>query len=192
MVKLGQDIIHCRFLRAVGTSEHRCSRFIVTALCQNQIEGKPFFVVSPNQLNDPFYLEYLRQMYGSKIGIRPVDQQNQALQISFGCAATKAARSGETGRNGSNQRIWNRCIPMGRVPDGVRGYVLWYLMQKNPTREFYYETLSRQSSGTYSYLEPHGLIMKLNRARCRINRGNGETRHRFFGASNISPFIGDC
>ena len=49
-------------------------RYIISALCESQTEGQPFFTLTQNQLIDGRYARYIRLIYGSKLTL-PTDEE---------------------------------------------------------------------------------------------------------------------
>jgi hypothetical protein len=128
-----------------GTSP---GRFLVTALSKSQIRGEPFFTLTQNGLQDDSYLDYLRAMYGSRMAIPTVEDWQRAAKEAV--RATK------------EQRRLSANNPDVLEVMELRERVARLIFEANPDREFYYEE-SFAADWMYPYLEPHRLIMKLNR-----------------------------
>ena len=146
-------------------------RFVVTPLTESHADGKPFFTLSQNPLADVTYLHYLRAMYGGKIHT-PTDEDSQKSYQDYTTDAQrrlshdqqfpnepKQLKPGEEVRLDSNGRI-QLSGQMNVI--GIRELLTKTIFEKNPDREFYIEE-SFPLDWMYPYLEPHGLIMKINR-----------------------------
>jgi hypothetical protein len=173
-------------------------RFIITALTESHADGKPFFVLSQNPLADVTYLHYLRAMYGGKI-YTPTDEDSQK---SFQDYKTDAQRRlshdqqfpneprqlmpGEEVRLDSNGRI-QMSGHMNVI--GIRELLTKTIFDKNPDREFYIEE-SFPLDWMYPYLEPHGLIMKINRRQLPELSDEIVQRDSDYWTKYVTPMIG--
>jgi hypothetical protein len=169
-IAFGYDIIQSIPAGSIYFGGADPGRFVVTALMESHADGKPFFVLSQNPLTDATYLHYLRAMYGGKIHTLT----DEDLQKSFQDYTTDAQRRlshdkqfpneprqlkpGEEVRLDSNGRI-QMSSHMNVI--GIRELLTKTIFDKNPDREFYVEE-SFPLDWMYPYLEPHGLIMKIN------------------------------
>jgi hypothetical protein len=173
-------------------------RFAVTALMESHADGKPFFMLSQNPLADATYLHYLRAMYGGKIHT-PTDED---LQKSFQDYKTDAQRRlahdqqfpnepkqimpGEDVRLDSNGQIQ---VSGYMAVIGVRELLTKTIFDKNPDREFYLVEGS-PLNWMYPYLEPHGLIMKINRQPLPASSDEIVQRDRDCWTKYVTPMIG--
>jgi hypothetical protein len=174
-------------------------RFVITALVESHADGKPFFVLSQNPLADGTYLKYLRSMYAGKI-YTPTDED---FQKSFQDYTTDAQRRlahdrqfpdeprqlkpGEQVRLDSNGRIQMS----GQMNiAGVRELLTKTIFDKNPDREFFIEE-SFPLDWMYPHLEPHGLIMKINRQPLPALSDEMVKKDRDYWMKQVSPMIGD-
>jgi hypothetical protein len=165
-------------------------RFIVTALQKSQTDGDPFFTLTQNALADGSYLNYLRSIYGDKIKI-PI--------------AEDAQRCFQEYSEGAQQRFQNHTLKPGEDVQMTQGHVrisgqvavmeingllVKTIFDKNPDREFNIEE-SFPLDWMYPNLEPHGLIMKINRQPLSglseaIVRSDSDYWTQF-----VTPLIGD-
>jgi hypothetical protein len=173
-------------------------RFVVTALMKSHANGKPFFMLSQNPLADITYLQYLRSMYGGKI-YTPTDED---LQKSFQDYTKDAQR-----RLAHDQQFPNepRQIEPGEHVSldsngqiqvsgqmnviGIRERLTKTIFDKNPNREFYVEE-SFPLDWMYPHLEPHGLIMKINRQPLPELSDEIVRRDRDYWTKYLTPMIG--
>jgi hypothetical protein len=170
-IAFGNDIIQSIPAGSIYFGGADPGRFVVTALMESHADGKPFFMLSQNPLADETYLHYLRAMYGGKI-YTPTDED---AQKSFQDYKTNAQRRlahdkqfpnqprqimpGEDVRLDSNGQIQ---VSGYVAVIGVRELLTKTIFDKNPDREFYIVE-GFPLDWMYPYLEPHGLIMKINR-----------------------------
>ncbi len=137
-------------------------RFIVTMMEKSQVNADPFFTLTQNALADGTYLEYLRSMYGGKIYI-PTGGDSQKCFETYLADIRKrsAAHQLKPGEHIKEEQ--------GRVqisgPTAVmqiNGLLVKTIFDHETNREFYIEE-SFALDWIYPYLEPHGLIFKINR-----------------------------
>ena len=137
--------------------------FIITALQKSQVRAEPFFTLTPGGLPDARYLEYVRGMYGAKIYTPTDEDWKRTLQ--------------DYAQDFAQRRSKNQLLPGENITVGADGQIqlngqvavvqvkallLKLIFDKNPDREFYIEE-GFPFDWLYPYLEPHGLIFKLNR-----------------------------
>ena len=138
-------------------------RFLVTGMEKSQVNADPFFLLTQNALADSTYLDYLRGMYGDRIYIPTSDDAAKCFQ-DYTEDAQKRLQShqlkpGENVSQGANGKIQ----VSGQVAVmEINGLLAKIIFDQNPNREFYVEE-SFPLDWMYPYLEPHGLIMKINR-----------------------------
>jgi len=170
-VAFGRDIIQSIPAGSIYFGGTDPGRFVVTALTESHADGKPFFTLSQNPLADVTYLHYLRSMYRGKIHTLTDEDSQKGFQDYVADAQRRLAhdrqfpnepkqlKPGEDVSQDANGRIQLR----GQMAViGVRELLTKMIFDKNPDREFYLEE-SFPLDWMYPYLEPHGLIMKINR-----------------------------
>jgi beta-lactamase regulating signal transducer with metallopeptidase domain/tetratricopeptide (TPR) repeat protein len=137
-------------------------RSVPTAFCKSSIEADPFFSLTQNAVTDSGYLNYLRAMYGGKIYI-PTEEDSQRCHQEYLADAQRRLQENKL-RPGEDVRMVDGKVQVsGHVAViGVRGPLTKVIFDRNPDREFYVEE-SFPLDWMFPYLEPHGLIMKLNR-----------------------------
>ena len=165
-------------------------RFIVTALAKSQAGGDPFFTLTQNALADGSYLDYLRSMYGDKIKIPTAEDSQRCFQIY----------TEDVTRRQQNHQLdpgENVNVTQGRVQVSgnvavmrINGLLVKTLFDKNPDREFYLEE-SFPLDWMYPNLEPHGLIMKINRQPL-VGLSDAIVRSDCnYWSKQVAPMIGD-
>ena len=142
-----------------GTDPGRC---VPTAFVKSHADADPFFILTQNALADGTYLQYLQAMYGGKIYIPTADDSQKCFQDYVADAERRLQehklRPGEDVR-----MVDGKPQVSGQVAVmSIDGLLTKLIFDRNPEREFYVEE-SFPLDWMYPYLEPHGLIMKLNR-----------------------------
>ncbi len=140
-------------------------RFLITAMQKNQAAGDPFFTLTQNALADATYLDYLRSMYGDKIYIPTAEDSRKGFQgLHRRCDAAEATESNSSPvKTCRPTRPTAGCKSAARSPSWKSTALLVkVIFDKNTNREFYVEE-SFPLDWMYPYLEPHGMIFKLNR-----------------------------
>jgi hypothetical protein len=138
-------------------------RGLVTALCESQPAGKPFYTLTQNALADMRYLEYLRAMYGRRIYIPTAEDSQKAFQ-DYTADAQRRMKLNQLKPGEDVQVTEGRVQVSGQVAVmEINGLLVKTIFERNPNCEFYVEE-SFPLDWMYSYLSPHGLIFKLNRA----------------------------
>src|ERR1017187_1454349 len=138
-------------------------RFIITALQKSHVAGDPFFTLTQNALADATYLEYLRGMYGAKI-YTPTDEDSKKCFQNYMEDAQERVQKHQL-KPGENVTVGadGKIQVSGQVAVmQINGLMVKLILDKNPDREFYIEE-SFPFDWMYPHLEPHGLIMKINR-----------------------------
>ncbi|HUJ71372.1 MAG TPA: M56 family metallopeptidase [Verrucomicrobiae bacterium] len=162
MVAIGQDIIRSIPPGSIYFGGTDPGRFLVTALSKSQINADPFFTLTQNALADSTYIEYLRSMYGSRIAI-PTDED---MQHCFQDYVEDATRRVKENKLGADEGLTNtnghvNVTGVGAVMN-INGRMVRLIFDRNPGHEFYIEE-SYVLDWMFPYVEPHGLILKLNR-----------------------------
>ena len=146
-------------------------RFLITAMAKSQIHGDPFFILTQNAMADNSYLDYLRSMYNGRIYIPTKEDSQRCFDEYVSDASARLAhdeafprearevRPGENLNRGSDGKV----EVSGQVAVmSINGLLTRIIFEKVPDREFYVEE-SFPLDWMYPRLEPHGLIMKINR-----------------------------
>jgi hypothetical protein len=137
-------------------------RFVITAMQKSQVNGDPFFTLTQNAMADPTYLDYLRSMYGGKI-YTPTAEDSQSCFAAYTQDAQQRLQKHQL-KPGEQVKLdsTGHVQVSGQVSVmEINGLICKVICDKNPDREFYIEE-SFPLDWMYPYLEPHGLIFKLN------------------------------
>jgi len=166
-------------------------RFIVTALQKSHARAEPFFTLSQGALPDARYLEYLRGMYGTKIYTPTDGDLEKAIQNYKEDAARRQRnhqlKPGEDVTVGADGKVQIRG-QMAVIQ--IKALLAKVIFDQNPEREFYFEE-SVPLDWMQPYLEPHGLIFKINRQPLpRLSSNIVEQDHAYWRRV-VQPWIGD-
>jgi hypothetical protein len=187
----GNDIIESIPAGSIYFGGTDPGRFLITAMQKSHVNGDPFFTLTQNALADATYLEYLRGMYGAKI-YTPTDEDSKKCFQDY--------MEDVAQRRSKNQLKWGEDVKTG--PDGkmqvsgqvavmnINGLLVKLILDKNPDREFYIEE-SFPFDWMYPYLEPHGLIMKINRQPLPGLSDEIVEQDHDYWKNMVQPMIGD-
>jgi hypothetical protein len=171
-----------------GTDE---GRFVVTAMQKSQVDGDPFFTLTQNALADGSYLDYLRSMYGETIYI-PSREDSQECFNEYSDDAKKRLENHQLKR-GENIKVGpdGKLVISGQVAVmEINALIAKVIFDKNPKQDFYLEQ-SFPLDWMYPYLEPHGLIFKINREPLdELPEDVVQVDHDYW-SKIVSPIIGD-
>ena len=151
-------------------------RFIVTALCQSQPDGIPFFTLTQMALADSTYLDYLRAMYGKKIYIPTPEDQQECFQ-EYVRRKTISSTNGRIEISGQSDVM------------NINGLLVKAIFDQSTNREFFIEE-SFPLDWMYPHLEPHGLIFKINRQPLSEFSDEIIQRDRDYWRKSLEPKIG--
>jgi hypothetical protein len=198
-IAFGNDIIQSIPAGSIYFGGADPGRFVVTALMESHADGKPFFMLSQNPLADATYLHYLRAMYGGKIHTLTDEDLQKSLQDYTTDAQRRLSHDkqfpneprqlqpgGEEVMLDSNGLIQLRSH-MAVI--GVRELLTKSIFDKNPDREFYIVE-GFPLDWMYPYLEPHGLIMKINRQQLPELSDEIVQRDSDYWTRYVTPMIG--
>src|SRR5208283_3633774 len=120
---------------------------LIPALQKSESNGDPCFTISPFDFDFPEerYRTYLQNMYGDKIYVPSKADVEKCFQEYTPDALL---------RNQQNKLLMEDFQQICKLIAKV-------IFDKNPDREFYYEEVG-PIDWMYPYLEPHGLILKIN------------------------------
>jgi beta-lactamase regulating signal transducer with metallopeptidase domain len=173
-------------------------RGLITAFSKAHADGDPFFTVTQNALADGTYLDYLRNMYGGKIYI-PTDAESQEMYAQYLADTEKRLRHDQQFPSELKQIKPGEDVHLDAGKVQVSGQVAVMainallarvVFDKNPGREFYIEE-SYPLDWMYPYLEPHGLILKINRQPLAELTPEMIQTDRAFWHTRMAGIIGD-
>ena len=146
-------------------------RGLPTAFCKSQPAADPFYTLTQNALADSTYLAYLQSTYGESAKLPRV---KSSLYLP---TTEDAQKCFQDYYQDVTQRFHNHQLKPGedvKETDGrvevsgktavmsINALLAKIIFDKNPGHEFYVEE-SWALDWMYLYLEPHGLILKINR-----------------------------
>ncbi len=148
--------------------------FLIPALQKSEAGADPCFTVDQGTLVDESYRTYLRNMYGDKIDI-PTEEDVQKCFQDYAPDALLRKQQNKLQRE-DFQRI-DRLIAK-------------VIFDKNPNHEFYFEE-AWPVEWMYPCLEPHGLILKINRQPLSELSEDAVAQDHDFWVKLLQPMIGD-
>jgi beta-lactamase regulating signal transducer with metallopeptidase domain len=166
-------------------------RGLPTAFCKSHADADPFFTLTQNALADGTYCDYLQSMYGGKIYVTTSNDLQRCFQEYTEDAKKRLQNHqlepGENDRIGTNGdlQISGQVAVMK-----INGLLTKIIFDRNPAREFYVEE-SFPLAWMYPYLEPHGLIMKINRQPLPQLSEDVIRQDHDFWSGIAAPAIGD-
>jgi outer membrane murein-binding lipoprotein Lpp len=165
-------------------------RFLVTAMCKSQVNADPFFVLTQNALADSTYLDYLHAMYGEKIYVPTLEDSRKCFQ-DYTEDAQRRMQSHQLMPGENVKMVDGKVQVSGQVAVmGINGLLAKVVFDKNPGREFYIEE-SFPLDWMYPYLEPHGLIFKINHQPLPGLSDEIVGQDHDYWRSLVRPMIGD-
>jgi hypothetical protein len=188
-VAFGRDIIASIPAGGIYFGGTDPGRFLVTALCKSQVSGDPFFTVTQNALADGDYLAYLRGMYGDKI-YTPTDADSQQCFGDYSADAQRRSEQHQLKPGESFKLVNGKSQISGQVAVmAINGLLAKVIFDKNPDREFFIEE-SFPLDWMYPHLEPHGLIMKINRQPLFALSEDAMQQDHDYWTHYVEPMIG--
>jgi beta-lactamase regulating signal transducer with metallopeptidase domain len=165
-------------------------RFLITGMEKSQINADPFYLLTQNALADGGYLGYLQSMYGNQIYIPTASDQKKCfddytadLSLRF---QNHRLKPGENYKESDGRPVISGSVAVMQI----NGLLAKIIFDKNPDREFYIET-SFPLDWMYPYLEPHGLIFKINRQPLAELSEEIVQRDHDYWTKTVQPMIGD-
>lgn len=146
-------------------------RFVISALIDSQVDGRPFFVLTQNQLADATYLGYLHSMYGQELHLPTTDDLRHAFN-EYVTNAQARLRHDKLFPNEPRQIKPGEMVTKtadGRIQVSgqvavmaINALLVRKIFDDNPQRQFFIEE-SFPLDWMYPYLVPHGLIFQVKR-----------------------------
>jgi hypothetical protein len=167
-------------------------RFLITGMEKSQIHGDPFFLITQNALADSTYLDYVRSMYGSQLYIPTSDDSQKCFQ-DYTEDAKKRAQNNQL-KPGENIQVdpqSGKVSVSGEIAVmEINGLLAKVIFDQNSNYDFYIEQ-SFPLDWMYPYLEPHGMILKLDRQPVtELSEALVQQDHDYW-SKLIQPMIGD-
>ena len=149
-------------------------RFLPTLFSKSQVEGRPFFTLTQNQLADGTYLSYLQEIYGAKIRIANSNDSQRAFQEYLSDAQRRLEHDKKFPdeprqiKPDEQVRIVDDRVQVSGVTAvmAINALLAKVIFDRNPGYEFYVEE-SHPIDWMYPYLSPHEFIFKLHRQALR-------------------------
>lgn len=196
---LGQDIIKSIPAGSIYFGGNDAGRWTVTALQASHVNGDPFFTLTQSALNDPSYLDYLRSMYGGKIYVPTMNDLEKCFSDYMKDAQRRIEHDMKFPKD-PKQIIPGENITVD-LQEQLQASSYWSVLSINEllakvifdhetNREFYVAE-SFPFDWMYPYLEPHGLIMKINHGPMAELSDEVVRKDHEFWTSQVSPIIGD-
>jgi tetratricopeptide (TPR) repeat protein len=167
-------------------------RFIITAMQKSEINGDPFFTLTQNALADDTYLDCVRSMYDGKIYIPKASDSRECFNVYYADVQERVQKHRlQPGENVTVDPVTGKMQVSGQVAVmGVNALLARIVFDHNPGREFYIEE-SFPLAWMYPYLEPHGLIFKLDREPLAELSDDIVQRDHEYWTKTVAPLIGD-
>ena len=166
-------------------------RFLITAMQKSHVNADPFFTLTQNALADGTYLQYLRLMYDGKI-YTPTDEDSQKCFGEYVADAKQRLQNHQL-KPGEDIKLDSKGLVQvsGQVAVmEINGLLVKTIFDKNTNCEFYIEE-SFPLDWMYPHLEPHGLIMKINRQPSSSLSEDIVSKDHDYWTKYVQPMIGD-
>jgi len=157
------------YFTAVGVEAN-----LIPALQKSIVNGDPCFTIVPWDLVFPSTRAYLRAMWSDKIYL-PTEADAEQCVRDYDPHLLTAYRQNNLERE---------------LAQHIGMLLAKLIFEKNPDRQFYYQEIL-PTDWMYPYLEPHGLILKINRQPLPSLSDDVVKRDREFWIKYIRPLIGD-
>jgi beta-lactamase regulating signal transducer with metallopeptidase domain len=165
-------------------------RGVPTAFSKSQVNGDPFFTLTQNALADGSYLDYLRAMYGAKI-YAPTAEDSQRCFTEYTTDAQRRLKEHQLKPNEDVKLVGGKVEISGQTAVmSINGLLTKVIFDHNTNCEFYVEE-SFPLDWMYPHLEPHGLIMKINRQSMAQIPGDIIALDRQYWRKLAASMIGD-
>ncbi|HEY1663443.1 MAG TPA: hypothetical protein VGI03_13575 [Verrucomicrobiae bacterium] len=167
-------------------------RFLITGMEKSQVNGDPFFLITQNALADSTYLDYVRSMYGDRLYI-PTSADSQKCFQDYSEDAQKRLKEGQLkpGENVSVDPQSGRVQVTGQIAVmEINALLAKIIFDQNSNYDCYIEQ-SFPLDWMYPYLEPHEMILKLDRQRVAGLSDTIVQQDHDYWTNLIQPMIGD-
>lgn len=159
--KFGATIIHSIPSNSIYFGGTDAGRFVISALSHSHQEGRPFFILTQNALADTDYLDYLHEIYGTRIYIPTTNDTDRAFKEYLDDAQVRLKQNKL--KEGEHFKIIeNRVQVSGQTAVMlINERLVKVMIDKNPERQIYIEE-SYPLESLYPHSVPHGIIIKLS------------------------------
>ena len=165
-------------------------RGVPTAFCKSHADADPFFTLTQNALADGTYLDYLRAMYGGKI-YTPTAEDSQRCFQEYLVDAQRRLQEHKLRPGEDVKMVEGKVEVRGQVAVmNINGLITRIIFDRNPDREFYIEE-SFPLEWMYPHLEPHGLILKIDRQPLAQLPEDVIARDREYWCKLVAGMLGD-
>ncbi|MGO9244319.1 MAG: tetratricopeptide repeat protein [Verrucomicrobiia bacterium] len=151
--KYADDMLHSLPNGSIYFGGTAAGRFIITTV-RDVANSPDIFILTQNWLGDARYMDYLRLLYGARLSIPSEQDVQQAVQ-----EATRDAQARQT--RGEHPGTDDCCRSAEENMNINATLAKWIFDHNKAHHEVYFEE-SSVIPWMFPYLEPHGLIMKLN------------------------------
>jgi beta-lactamase regulating signal transducer with metallopeptidase domain len=173
-------------------------RGLITAFTKSHADGDPFFTLSQNPLADSTYLEYLQTMYGGKLYLPTTNDLSASFDSYLKDAKarlehdTRFPNEPRRIKPGENVKLQNDAVEVsGQIAVmTINAMIAKIIFDKNQDREFYIEQ-SFPLEWMYPRLEPHGIILKINRQPLPELTGQIINHDQEYWKKIVAEMIGD-
>ncbi|MDZ4199784.1 MAG: DUF2723 domain-containing protein [Kiritimatiellia bacterium] len=133
-------------------------RFVPTYMIYSANVRPDVFLITQNALADATYMNVMRDLYGNKIWIPSANDNNLAFDIYL-----QDVRAGRI-HPGADIQLKDERVSVQGVQGvmHINGILARMIFERNKFRHSFYVEESYVIPWMYPYLEPHGLILKLN------------------------------
>lgn len=137
-------------------------RFAISARCESHAHGRPFFVLTQNQLADGTYLDYLHSMFSNHIYV-PTPNDSQQVFQTYLTGAQRRLAAGQLKKGENVQTSGGRVSVSGQAAVmEINALLVKVIFDNNPNLEIFIEQ-SWPLDWTYPHLVPQGPIFKIHR-----------------------------
>ncbi|HTR43300.1 MAG TPA: hypothetical protein VMH87_16940 [Pseudomonadales bacterium] len=167
-------------------------RFLITGMQKSQVAGDPFFTLTQNALADGSYLNYLQSMYGDRIYI-PTSEDSQKCFEDYYADVQERMKNHklDPGEKAFVDPASGKLQVSGEVAVmNINALIVKVIFEHETNRKFYIEE-SFPLAWMYPYLEPHGLIFKLNHQPLAVLSDEAVQQVHDYWTKTVSPMIGD-
>lgn len=137
-------------------------RFLVSALCESQMDGRPFFTLTQNALADGTYRAYLQNIYGRQMVVPSADDSQKAFTTYLADAQRRLAQGRLKPGESVAQSAGRVTVSGLTAVMEINGLLTRVIFDQNPGRDFFLEE-SWPLDWMCPHLSPHGPVLRINR-----------------------------